>query len=66
MQDVGQHQLLMLLLVVEADFDQWRNRGQLVVTGFTEELHDRGIDVAAIGGDFLGRGPGQIAAPARA
>ena len=61
--DVGQHQFLMLLLVVEADLDQRRDGAQLVVTGFTEEFHHRRIDVTAIGRDLVGGGPGQIAAP---
>jgi len=63
MQDVGPHQFLMLLLVVETNLDQRRDRGQLVVAGFTEEFHDRRIDATAIGGDLLSGGPCQIAAP---
>ena len=62
-QDVGEHQFLVLLLVVEADFHQRRNRGQPFVTGFAKEFDDRGIDVAAVGGDLIGARPRQIPAP---
>ena len=61
-QDVGQHQFLMLLLVVEADFDQRRDRLQRVLAGLMKEFHHRGVDMPAVGGDFLGAGAGQMAA----
>ena len=61
-QDVGQHQFLMLLLVIEADFDQRRQRRQRVLAGLVEEFHHGGIDMPAIGGDFVGAGTGQMAA----
>ena len=62
MQDVGQHELLVLLLMVEADLHERRQRGQGFVVRFMEEFHDRGIDMPAIGGDFLGAGAGEVAA----
>ncbi len=52
----------MLLLVVEADLHQRRDRGQLVLRGLMEEFHDRCVDMAPVGGDFIGAGPGQMAA----
>ena len=61
-QDVGQHQFLMLLLVVEADFDQRRERRQRVLIGLVEEFHHGGVDMPAIGGDLVGAGAGQMAA----
>ena len=62
MQDVGQHQFLMLLLVVEADFDQRRESWQACPRRRLEELHHGGVDMAAIGGDFVGARAGQMAA----
>ena len=61
MQYIGQHQFLMLLLVVEADFDQWRDRLQGVLAGLMKEFHHRRVDVPAVGGDFsaLGRSDGR-------
>ena len=56
-QDVGQHQFLMLLLVIEADLDQRREAGEGVLVGGLEEFHDGRVDMAAIGGDFV-RAPG--------
>ena len=61
-QDVGQHQFLMLLLVIEADLDQRRDRRERVLTGLVEEFHHRGVDMPAVGGDFLGAGAGEVAA----
>jgi len=63
MQDVGQHQFLMLLFVVEADLHEGSDGGQLVVGGLAKEFYDRCIDVAPVGGDLIGARPGQIAAP---
>ena len=60
--NVGQHQFLMLLLMVEADLDQRRDRGQLVVGSLVKELHGCRVDVTAIGRDFIGARPGQVAA----
>ena len=61
-QDVRQHQFLMLLLVVEADLDQRRDRLQCVVAGLLKEFHHCGVDMPAVGGDFLNAGAGQMAA----
>ena len=61
-QDVGQHQFLMLLLVIEADFHQRREPGQRVLAGLVKEFHHGGVDMPAVGGDLLGAGTGQMAA----
>ena len=61
-QDVGEHQFLMLLLVVQPDLDQWRQSAELVFASLAEEFDDRGIDMAAIGADLVGAGPGDVAA----
>ena len=61
-QDVGQHQFLMLLLVIEADFDQRRDGRQRILVGLVKEFHDRRVDMAAVGGDLIGAGTGQMAA----
>ena len=45
MQDVGQHQFLMLLLVIDADFDQRDQPGEGVLIGALEEFHYGGIDM---------------------
>ena len=52
----------MLLLVVEADFHQRRDRRQRVLAGLVKELHHGGVDMPAVGGDFVGAGTGQMAA----
>ena len=52
----------MLLLVVEADFDQRRDRLQRVLAGLVKEFHHGGIDMPAVGGDLVGAGTGQVAA----
>src|SRR5450432_3699108 len=52
----------MLLLVIEADFHQRRDRRQGVLTGLVKEFHHGGVDMPAVGGDFLGAGAGQMAA----
>ena len=61
-QDVGQHQFLMLLLVIEADLDQRDQFCQRGLIGGLEEFHHGGIDMPAIGGDFVGARAGQVAA----
>ena len=53
-QDVGQHQFLMLLLVVEADLDQRRELASVASSAVCEELDHRGIDMRAIGRDLVG------------
>ena len=62
MQDVGQHQFLMLLLVVEADLDQRHELGEALLAGGLEELDHGGVDMPAIGGDFVGARAGEVAA----
>src|SRR5258708_626009 len=62
MQDVGQHQFLMLLLVVETDLYQRRDRGQGFVPCLMKEFHDGRIDMTAVGGDFLGAWTREMAA----
>src|SRR5258705_10013029 len=62
MQDVGQHQLLMLLLVIEPDFHERGEGGENVLAGGLEKFHDRRVDMPAVGGDFVGSGTGQMAA----
>jgi hypothetical protein len=62
MQDIGQHQFLMLLFVIEADLDQRRQPGQLLGAGAAEELHHRRIDMLAIGRHLIGSGAGEVAA----
>jgi hypothetical protein len=52
-QDVGQHQFLMLLLVVEADLDQRRELGEALLAGGLEEPDHGSVDMPAIGGDFI-------------
>ena len=61
-QDVGQHQFLMLLFVIQAHFHQRQQFRQSVRVGGLEKFHHGGIDVAAIGGDFVGARAGQMAA----
>ena len=61
-QDVGQHQFLMLLLVIEADFDQRGDRPSARPHRPLKEFHDGGVDMPAVGGDFVGAGAGQVAA----
>ena len=62
MQDIGEHQFLMLLLVIEPDLDQRRQLLQRGFVGGLEEFDHRRIDMAAIGGDLVGARAGQMAA----
>ncbi len=62
MQDIRQHQFLVLLLVVEADLDQRGELRQALLVGGLEELDHGGIDMPAIGGDFVGARTSQVAA----
>ena len=39
-----------------------RERGQSVLIGSLEEFHHGGVDMPAVGGDFVGAGTGQMAA----
>ena len=52
----------MLLLVVEADLDQRRELREGLLAGGLEELDHSGIDMPAIGGDFIGARAGEVAA----
>src|ERR1035437_5310673 len=52
----------MLLLVIETDFHQRRDRRQGVLTGLVKVFHYRRVDMPAVGGDFVGAGTGQMAA----
>src|SRR2546421_12679492 len=52
----------MLLLVIETDFHQWRDRCQHVFPSLMKEFHYRRIDMPTIGGDFLSARTGQVAA----
>ncbi len=51
----------MLLLVIETDFHQWRDRCQRALAGLMKEFHHGRVDMAAIGSDFVGTGTGQMA-----
>ena len=62
MQDVGQHQFLVLLLMVEPDFQQRSQPGQCPVGGIMEEFHHRCVDVLPVGSDVVRAGPGKQAA----
>src|SRR6185437_16501267 len=58
-QDVRQHQFLMLLLMVEPDLDQ---RGDFLQRGLArrlEESDDGSIDMTSVGGDVFDARPGQ-------
>ena len=59
MQDVGEQKLLMLLLVVQSDFEDPAYVGKLGAARLCEQMLDRLIDMPAIGRDFLAAGPGQ-------
>jgi hypothetical protein len=52
-QDVGEEQLLMLLLVMEADLEDARDLGPLRLVGAGEQLLDAGVDVGAKRGDLF-------------
>ena len=60
MQDIGEQQFLMLLLVLQADLD---DRRQIVeIFRVCDQLRDRRIDMGAIVGDFGHRRPRDQAA----
>ncbi len=61
-QDVGVHQFLMLLLVVQPDLDQRRDGPKLVFASLAEEFCDRRIDISTIGANLIGARPGDVAA----
>ena len=66
MEDVRQHQLLVLLLVIEPDFDEWLKAGPRIRAALAEEFHHGGIDMATVGGDLVGGGTGTGARAERA
>ena len=53
MQDVGQHQLLMLLLVVEADLEDRDDALEKRLVGRLDERLDGRVHVGTVGGDLL-------------
>ena len=57
---IGQHQFLMLLLVIETDLDQRRDFGERTLAGLLKESHHSGIDMAAVFSDLTGAGTGQV------
>jgi hypothetical protein len=61
-QDVGQHQFLMLLFVVEADLQQRHQARQRRFVGLMEKFYHGGVDMLAVGGDFRSARAGEVAA----
>ena len=53
-QDVGQQQFLMLLLVIEPQLDQRHDLRLAGQRGRSKEIRHPGIDVAAVGGNLIG------------
>ena len=65
-QDVGQQQFLMLLLVMQTDFENFKHARRVRVRNIGDQLLDRGIDMGAIAGDiFVVRARDQAALRAR-
>jgi hypothetical protein len=62
MQDIGEHQFLMLLLMVEPNLNQRRDLAKLVLAGLAEEFDDGRIDMATVGADLAGAGARDVAA----
>ena len=58
MQDVGEHQLLVLLLVIEADLDEGRHARKGLGVGAVDETQHRGVDMGAIVADLGDGGAG--------
>src|SRR5215212_1717091 len=56
--NIGQHQFLMLLLVVEPDFDQRLKPVELICARLAEEFHHGGIDMPSVCRDLVGGGTG--------
>ena len=52
-QDVGQQQFLMLLLVMQSDFHDRRDALKRGVVRVLDQRGDRGIDMRAVGGDLV-------------
>ena len=64
-EDVGQQQLLVLLLVIDAELDQHGERiGPLIDEALREQPRQRLVDVGAIGAHLRRRRPRQQPAPA--
>ena len=61
-QDVGEQQFLVLLLVIEADLDDRDAASAKSVRAISISARDRGVDMSAIGGDFGGARPRDQAA----
>jgi hypothetical protein len=59
MQDVGEQKLLVLLLVMQADFKHCEYPLELRRLGLSQQLIDGCIDMGAIGGDLLATGSGE-------
>ena len=60
MQDVGQQQFLMLLLVMQSDLDDRRDARERGIVRALDQRRDRGIDMRAVSGDLAAR-PGASA-----
>ena len=54
-QDVGEQQFLMLLLVIEPDLEDAQHLGELRLVGVGDQPLDRRVDMRAIGGDLARR-----------
>ena len=57
MQDVGEQQFLMLLLVMQADFENGKHARRIRRGTVVDQPLDRGIDMRAIGCDVVGGRP---------
>ena len=55
MQDVGDQQFLMLLFVIETDFENLKDARGVGFRHVLDQPLDRGIDMRAIAGDFRRR-----------
>ena len=62
MQDIGDEQFLMLLLVMQADFDNFENARGFRRRHLLDQPLDRRVDMGAIGGDVLAVRPRDQAA----
>ena len=61
MQCIGEQQLLMLLLVMETEFQRGRDRGPALVVAARDQLADVQVDVLPVGADLIERRPRQQA-----
>ncbi len=62
MENIGEHQFLMLIFVMQADLEHAEDFGQRRGLGLGDQPLDRGVNVSAVGGDFLVGGAGDEAA----